>query len=166
MKHARRILFLILFIVILGADQFTKYLAATLLVEGESIKIIPGLFDLTLVYNRGAAFGLFSGLPDIPRRIALWGVATLALIAVGHFMYKEAKNDNWSKTALVGILAGACGNIIDRFRFDSVVDFLDFYINSYHWPAFNIADSAICVGVGVLIFRMSFSSQKQEVKTN
>ena len=160
----KKLLLFVLFAVVLGLDQLTKYLAARYLFEGESIKVIPGFFDFTLVYNPGAAFGMFSGLPDIPRRIALWGVSIVALIVVGHFMYKEARRDSWSITALVAILAGACGNIIDRFRFDSVVDFLDFYVGQNHWPAFNIADSAICIGVAVLIIRMTFGPHKDGVK--
>lgn len=158
----KKLLLFIFFAIVLGADQFTKWLAANHLFEGDSIKIIPGFFDLTLVYNPGAAFGMFSGLPDVVRRIALWAVSIIALIVVGRFMIKEARHDNWSIVALVAILAGACGNIIDRFRYDYVIDFLDFYYGSYHWPAFNIADSSICVGVTVLLLRMSVTPHKKD----
>ena len=72
-------------------------------------------------------------------------------------MMKEAKHDPVSQFALVGILSGAVGNLIDRYRFDSVVDFLDFYAARYHWPAFNVADSAISVGVCILLLRVLFA---------
>ena len=71
-----------------------------------------------------------------------------------------------SEFALSSILAGAIGNIIDRFRFDSVVDFLDFYVGTYHWPAFNVADSAISVGVFILVIRLFFAAKKDEAVTN
>lgn len=148
----------VIFFTVLISDQVTKYLALTYLSTSSQIPIIPGLFNLTLVHNRGAAFGMFSGLPDFWRRVVLIGVSCLALIVVFRFMLNEAKGDKVSQFALIGILGGAVGNIIDRIRFDSVVDFLDFYYGTYHWPAFNIADSAICVGVFFLIFRMLFGN--------
>lgn len=151
---------IVIFILILVCDQGTKYWADNNLAEGSPQAIIPNLFNLTLVYNPGAAFGMFSGLPDTVRRIVLLGVSVVALLVVLKLLITESKEDTYSQYALVGILAGAIGNIIDRFRFDRVVDFLDFYWNAYHWPAFNIADSAISIGVAVLIIRMSLAKRK------
>lgn len=148
---------IIFFLVILGVDQGTKYAASHMLLLGEPISVIPGLFNLTLVYNPGAAFGMFGNYPDEIRRLTLWGVSLIALIVVVRFMMKEAKDDLLAQYALVAILSGALGNIIDRLRFDAVVDFLDFYFRNYHWPAFNVADSAICVGVTLLIIRVTFA---------
>ncbi|MCB0322311.1 MAG: signal peptidase II [Bdellovibrionales bacterium] len=150
-----------LFVTVLVLDQLTKYVAQQELLLGEIVPVIPGLFNFTLVYNPGAAFGLFGGLPDPWRQIVLFGVSLLALVVVFRFMRREAKDDPWAQAALSGILAGAVGNIIDRVRFDSVVDFLDFYWGAYHWPAFNVADSAISVGVTILIFRILFFPQPQ-----
>ena len=147
------------FLVVLVADQVTKYLAYTSLSLGEAREVIPNFFNLTLVYNPGAAFGLFSGLPDAYRWPALAAVSVVAVFIVLRFMLREANGDPWSQTALMSILGGALGNIIDRFRFDGVVDFLDFYYGSYHWPAFNIADSAICLSVTLLIVRMLFCKE-------
>lgn len=144
------------FLVVLVSDQITKTLAQSRLSLGEAIEVIPGLFNLTLVYNPGAAFGLFGNLPDFWRRTVLFVVSILALLVVFRFMVKEAKDDRWAQFALSAILAGAIGNIIDRLRFDAVVDFLDFYWGNYHWPAFNIADSAISLGVTILIVRIMF----------
>ena len=115
---------IILFTLILVLDQLTKYLSHTKLVEGEPVEIIPNIFNLTLVYNPGAAFGIFSGLPDSQRRLVLLAVSLIALFVVVKLLLSE--KDKYSNYALVGILAGAIGNIIDRFRFDRVVDFLDF----------------------------------------
>lgn len=144
------------FLLVLCSDQITKIYAVDHLTLGQEVPVIEGLFNFTLVYNPGAAFGMFSGLPDMWRRIVLFGVSLLALGVVFRFMVKDAKDDPPSQIALSGILAGAIGNVIDRFRFDAVVDFLDFHWQGYHWPAFNIADSAISVGVFVLIVRMLF----------
>ena len=143
------------FFSILTLDQLSKYWVHSSFVEGEPVAILPNFFNLTLVYNPGAAFGIFSGLPDTQRRVVLLGVSVLALLVVVRLLLTDAKDDKYSQFALLGILAGALGNIIDRFRFDRVVDFLDFYWGSYHWPAFNVADSAISVGVAILIIRMT-----------
>lgn len=150
------------FFLILFLDQFSKSWVNSTLVEGEPIEILPRIFNLTLVYNPGAAFGIFSGLPDSQRRVVLLGVSVLALLVVIKLLLTEAKDDKYSQFALIGILAGALGNIIDRFRYDRVVDFLDFYWGNYHWPAFNVADSAISVGVAILILRMTLASASKK----
>jgi len=144
-----------LFILILVLDQVTKYLAVSYLSGGVVKEVVPEFFNLVLVYNPGAAFGMFAGLGDEIRRFVLLGMTAIALVVV-LFMQKEVKGDRLSEVALVVILAGAIGNLIDRVRFDSVIDFLDLYIGQYHWPAFNIADSAICIGVALLLVRMIF----------
>jgi signal peptidase II len=156
-----RVLLAVLFLVLLGLDQATKYIAEQTLTKGVPVPVIPNLFNFTLVYNPGAAFGLFGGLPDTMRRVVLLGVS-IAAFAVVLFMYRDAKGDKVSVVALVAIVSGAVGNLIDRIRYDAVVDFLDFYWGSYHWPAFNIADSAICVGVAVLVLRMLFVGHPSE----
>ncbi len=149
------------FLAVLLADQATKLLAGAYLVEGLPVAVIPGLFSLTLVYNPGAAFGMFSNVPDPWRHVLLATVSIIAICVVIWFILTEARGDRLAQVALSGILAGAVGNIIDRFRFDAVVDFFDFYIGAYHWPAFNIADSAISVGVALLIYRFVLSSKSR-----
>lgn len=152
----------LLFSLIVIFDQITKYLADISLEMGQPVPIIDGFFNLTLVYNTGAAFGMFQGLPDMTRRIILWSVSGLALILVFKFLIKDAKDDFWTRYALVLIIAGAVGNIIDRFRFDYVIDFLDVYVGSYHWPAFNVADSAISIGITVILLRSVFTGKAAE----
>lgn len=149
----------LLFSLVLLLDQVTKHLAYTSLEEGMPLQIIPNIFNLTLVYNPGAAFGMFGSLPDVWRRIVLIAVSLVALLVVCRFMFHEAKDDKIAQGALGAILAGAIGNIADRIRFDSVVDFLDFYWKHYHWPAFNVADSAISIGVTILVFRILFAAK-------
>ena len=146
----------LLLLVVLLLDQWTKLLATEYLKLGDPVPVINGLFNFTLVFNPGAAFGMFSELSDGWRRLILAIVSALALIVVLRFLFNEAKHDPISQYALIAILAGALGNLIDRYRYDSVVDFLDFFWGDYHWPAFNIADSAISVGVAVLMFRVLF----------
>jgi signal peptidase II len=149
----RPLVFLLIVSFVVVSDQWTKYLAESRLTVGGSIEVIPGFFDMTLVYNPGAAFGMFGSWPDQTRQIALWSVSALALAVLVWFIFKEAKEDRTSLVALSAIFGGAAGNLVDRFRFDAVVDFIDIYVGSYHWPAFNVADSAISVGVVVLLLR-------------
>lgn len=149
------------FLVVALLDQLTKNLVLGQFREGELLPIIPGIFNLTLVYNKGVAFGLFSNFPDQYRHLSIAAVSMVAL-GVVFLMMREAEGDRISQVSLAGILAGALGNLLDRFRFDAVVDFLDFYIGQNHWPAFNVADSAICIGVGALIWRMTFPLKVQE----
>ena len=138
-------------------DQLSKLMVLRSIKEGESITLIPNFFDIILTYNKGAAFGLFANLPDGTRQITL-GVATfLALVVISFLLLKEYKDDLFAKICLSFILGGALGNLIDRVFLGKVVDFLDVYIGAYHWPAFNIADSAISVGVTILIIKGFFS---------
>ena len=143
----------VLFISLVLIDQISKLQIVAKLNPGERIAVIPGLFDLTLTYNPGAAFGILAGLPATTRHIVLGVTTVLALALVFYFMLRDYRNDSVAKFALVMILAGAAGNIIDRVRLGVVIDFLDFYVGSWHWPAFNVADSAICVGVAILLLR-------------
>ncbi len=153
---SRRTLLCCFAITIVVLDQVTKQLALTNLSMDFPRTVIDGLFNLVLVFNKGAAFGMFSTWSDGPRRLALLAVTVLAMFVIFRLVLKEVRGDTISTYAVVGILAGALGNLIDRLRFDAVVDFLDFYIGTYHWPAFNVADSAISVGVTLLLIRMLF----------
>lgn len=139
--------------VVIISDQISKMAILSYLDEGDAVPVISGFFDLTLTYNRGAAFGLMAGIQDGLRHVLLALTTTLALGAVLYFLINDYSKDSVAQVALAMIVGGAIGNIIDRFRFGAVVDFLDVYYGSYHWPAFNVADSAICVGVFVLLLR-------------
>ena len=132
-------------------DQLTKGLVMAYFGLYESQPIIPGLFNLTYLTNTGAAFGMLAGAQSIWRQVFFVGVA-VAAIGVMAFSYRQFRNQGRIFAHAIGLIAGgAVGNLIDRLRFGAVVDFLDFYLGIHHWPAFNVADSAICVGVGLFI---------------
>lgn len=134
-----------------GLDQLSKYYILQTFTEGELKPIIPNLWNLTLTFNRGAAFGLWAGLPPGWREAVL-GLTTLLAVGVVFVLLRQPAYHNLrSQLALAAILGGALGNVIDRVGRGAVVDFLDFYLGNSHWPAFNIADSAICIGVTILI---------------
>ena len=138
-------------VVVIGLDQLTKLLVAKELVLGQSIPVIPKVFHLTLVHNTGMAFGLLSGA-DLPfKSLFVTLVSVLALGAVLYYALSSAPAERVTRFGLALILGGALGNIIDRIRLGYVIDFLDVFYRTAHWPAFNLADSAICVGVGLLI---------------
>ncbi len=133
-------------------DQISKQLILKAFRPGEILPVIPGFFNFTLTFNPGAAFGLWSNLPSGWREVALGLSIALALVAVVVFLMHPNCQSNLARVSLSAVLGGAIGNIIDRFTYGSVVDFLDFYIGDYHWPAFNIADSAIFLGIMVVVF--------------
>ncbi|MGA1192579.1 MAG: signal peptidase II [Bdellovibrionota bacterium] len=139
----------VLFVVV--SDQYTKHLVVQRFQPLELLPIIDGLFNLTLHYNKGAAFGLFHDLPDGIRQLTLWGVSGIAMVAVVYFLLFEFYQQRIGVVSMSLILGGAIGNGIDRALLGKVVDFLDFYIGTYHWPAFNVADIAISVGAGLLV---------------
>jgi signal peptidase II len=141
-------------VVILVLDQVTKLVALQRLSPGAPVSVIDGFFSLTLVMNPGLAFGLLSSTPAAWR----WVVALLsmgALAVLGGVGMRMLPAGGWAARLAFGLIfGGAIGNLIDRGRFGAVVDFLDFYWRGYHWPAFNVADSAISVGVALLALRL------------
>lgn len=139
--------------IVILLDQASKLLIEQLFLEGEELPIIEGLFNLTLTYNKGVAFGMFAQFSTLPRTVFLVLAIGLALAVIGLLLVREYRHDPWGQAFLAMILGGAIGNIIDRLRIGAVVDFIDFYYRTYHWPAFNLADSAICVGVFLLLLR-------------
>jgi signal peptidase II len=141
-------------VVILVLDQITKLIALERLATGVPVTVVDGLFSLTLVMNPGLAFGLLSTTPSAWR----WIVALLSMAALGVLGVMGVRllaSGGWPTQLALGLVfGGAIGNLIDRARFGAVVDFLDFYWREYHWPAFNVADSAITVGVALLAVRL------------
>ncbi len=146
-------------------DQLTKLWILKNFRLHEQLNIIPGFFDLVYVTNTGAAFGLFSGSENWLRQLFFVGVALVAMVVIV-YAYKQLKEQGAVFTVSLGLIGGgAIGNLIDRLRFGSVVDFLDFYVKGYHWPAFNVADSAITVGVGLFLLG-TLLQQRQEKRSN
>ncbi|MFQ5915137.1 MAG: signal peptidase II [Nitrospinota bacterium] len=140
-------------------DQITKAVVQSRFFPGESITVIPGFFNLTFIRNPGAAFGfLASGNPSIVTPLFV----IISVIVAACIVYYYLKSDpglQLHRWGLPLILGGAIGNLIDRVRFRSVVDFLDFYVGNYHWPAFNAADSAITIGVGLILLEMLLANK-------
>lgn len=154
MPATGRRLFLLLAIIVLVADQATKVAATAWLLPAGEITVIPGFFDLSYTLNTGAVFGMFREMADPWRSLLLTIVPLIAVVIVLVMAWRTEPRLLRPHAALGLVLGGAIGNIIDRLRLGAVVDFLEFYIGAYHWPNFNIADSAICVGVGLLILDM------------
>ena len=132
--------------VVFVLDIATKALALDRLRAFQPVEVIPGFFNLSLVFNRGAEFGILPGRAGI-----FMALAAATILAMLLFAWFNKKAPAALKIALGLICGGAAGNLLDRIRFGHVVDFLDFYVSRWHWPAFNIADSSICVGAGLLL---------------
>lgn len=147
-------------------DQLTKLWIMTTFALHEQQNIIPGVFDLVYVTNTGAAFGFLAGSKNLLRQAFFVAVAIIALIVI-IFAYGHLKRQGRIFVYALGLIAGgAVGNLIDRLRFGSVVDFLDFYLGSYHWPAFNAADSAITVGVALFLLGTLLQHLEQKRESN
>ncbi|AIY40394.1 Lipoprotein signal peptidase [Collimonas arenae] len=133
---------------ILVIDQLTKITIVRLFSYGESLAVTP-FFNLVLVYNKGAAFSFLSSESGWQRYLfTALGIAAALFIT---FLLKRHAGQRMFCTALALILGGAIGNVVDRIAYGHVIDFLDFYMRNWHWPAFNIADSAICVGAVLFV---------------
>jgi len=144
-------------------DQVTKFLVVRFLPLGAQKTIVEGFFNLVHIRNRGAAFGLLSGLS--PGFAWMFFLATTSLV-LGVVAYLWWRLPPGQKAALVGyslIFTGALGNLIDRLRLGEVIDFLDFHISRYHWPAFNVADSLVCIGAGLLVWVIFQEDKSQDV---
>ncbi len=128
----------------------------------ETIPVIQGLFSITYVRNPGAAFGFLADASPLFRSIFFVAVTVLAIILVVHYIWKSRAEEPFLTFALSLILSGAVGNLIDRVRFGEVIDFLDVYIGSYHWPAFNVADSAISVGAVILFIELTRRGRERQ----
>ena len=147
-----RIAYALLTLSVLLLDQATKAMVASRMTLFSSAPVLPGLFHITLVRNKGALFGLLQDLPDPYRSTLFTVVPVLAIVLMLVFQYRTTIRDLATQTGLALILGGAFGNLVDRLRLGYVVDFLDVFLGEHHWPAFNVADSCISVGVVLLLF--------------
>ena len=141
-------------LVIALLDQLSKLLVVRSMRLGQNIPIIPGFFDLTFVLNPGAAFSLFATLPEWVRNPFFILISAAAAILIVAYRSRYLRENRLASVSLALILGGAIGNLIDRLWYGVVVDFLDAHIYQYHWPIFNVADSAISVGVTLLLLEM------------
>jgi len=151
-----RITHFLLALIVVAVDRWTKHLAASRIALYAHIQIIPGFFRLTHTENTGAAFSLFADSPAYWRNAILIGFSVVAMVIVAALLWKQARALTITGIALALILGGAAGNLWDRLVSGRVVDFLLFYIKQYQWPVFNLADSSIVVGAGLLVVEILF----------
>jgi signal peptidase II len=148
-------------------DAWTKWLVGTTIDTHEAVSIIPNFFQLVHVRNTGAAFGIGANAESEIVPLLLNGGAIAVFFVVVIYALRSASTDRMLQSGLHLILGGAIGNLLDRFRFKYVVDFLDVYVSwggrEHHWPAFNVADSAICIGIALLFLDMRRKPEEKAV---
>lgn len=149
---------------IVTLDRMTKFLVADRISLHDSIDVLPGMFRLTHVQNQGAAFGLFAESPSEWKIKILILFSLAALGVVSTLLWRNGNALNATAIALSLVFGGALGNLWDRVASGRVIDFLDFYMGSHHWPAFNIADSAIVVGALLLLAEIFMAPQEEKVE--
>ena len=150
----KRVHYLILSVSVILLDLWTKWLVVKRIDLHEAIPVIPNFVQLVHVRNTGAAFGIGANASSkiVPLLLNVGAIAVFCVVVV--YAFRSAITDRLLQTGLHLILGGAIGNLLDRFRFGYVVDFLDAYVGTHHWPAFNVADSAICIGIALLFLDM------------
>jgi signal peptidase II len=161
----KRVHYLTLAAAIIVLDIWTKALVLARIDLHETIPIIPNFFQLVHVRNTGAAFGIGANASSrlVPLLLNLGAIAVFFVVVV--YALRSAVKDRLLQTGLHLILGGAIGNLLDRFRFGYVVDFLDVYVGTKHWPAFNVADSAICIGIALLFLDMRKKPETESAVT-
>lgn len=160
----RNIIFFILgAAIVIFLDQITKTAISSRFFLHESYGVIDGFFNLVYVMNPGAAFGFLAGASAVFRYIFFIGITVIAILLIIYYLVKHKSGSIITVISLTLIFAGAVGNLVDRIRFGAVVDFLDVYVGTWHWPAFNVADSAITVGATLMIWEMIVSSKKRKL---
>ena len=157
-KNSARIFYSLIVVIIVLLDRLSKRLVARRISLYTHIQIIPGFFRLTHTENTGAAFSLFADSPAPWKTEMLIGFSVVALVVVSLLLWKNNPAHVVSGVGLSLIMGGALGNLWDRLTSGRVVDFLLFYVRRYQWPVFNLADSAIVVGAGLLVLEILFSS--------
>jgi signal peptidase II len=146
-----RLFYLALSLLLFGLDRLSKSLVVARLPLYESVPVIEDFFHLTHVANTGALFGLLAGMASPLRGLIFITIPVLAILLILAFQFRTQESDFLVQAGLSLILGGAMGNLYDRVALGHVVDFLDFSVAGHHWPAFNLADSSICLGVFTLV---------------
>lgn len=132
---------------VVAIDQATKHMVMAQMELYQSISVIDGFFQLTRAHNPGGAFSFFAGQSELVRRFVFLGMTAVAMVAILYLYFQTPKTNPFLAAALALIFGGAVGNFIDRVRFGYVIDFLDVFIGRYHWPIFNVADSAVAISL-------------------
>ena len=150
---------------VVAFDQLTKWLVRRELPLNDAIPIVPGFFSLTHAANPGGAFSLFSSVSEAFRLPFFFAASAVAILALLYFLRQLGADQRWLLFALAGVLGGALGNLIDRIAFGQVTDFLLVYYRSWAWPAFNVADSFITIGVVILIAHSLFVGERDSARS-
>jgi len=153
-RRSYRGYYFLIAVVVFALDQASKLVIVRNVRLHETVTVIPGFFSLSHVLNPGAAFSLFGGSAYAPKLLPVFAV--VVLIAIFIVLWRTGKGFTLTNLALAFIMGGAMGNLLDRLRLGSVIDFLMFKLGSYYWPDFNVADSAIVVGSMLLIAELFF----------
>jgi signal peptidase II len=154
--NSARATHILLAMLVVLVDRCTKRLVAARIAMYTHIQIIPGFFRLTHTENTGAAFSLFADSPSHWKTVLLIGFSLIAMVIVSVLLWRQSRALTITGIALSLILGGAAGNFWDRVASGRVVDFLLFYVKQYQWPVFNLADSAIVIGAGLLVIEILF----------
>ena len=162
--HAMRKFHFLIALGVVALDRVSKLVIAKYIPLHDSIPVIPDFFRLTHVENRGAAFGLFADSPSEWKIGVLVLFSIIALVVVSALLWRNSHSMNTTGVGLALILGGAVGNLWDRLVSGQVLDFLLFYIGKYQWPAFNVADSAIVIGAGLLVIEILFAKSPASEK--
>ena len=149
-KLQGRLPYLFLVVGTLILDRWTKAWIQNRFDLHESASVIDGFFDITYVQNTGVAFGILSSISSPAKSLLLSAFTAFAAVVVIAYSVRSSPHNRLLQVALALILGGALGNLYDRLAYGYVIDFLEFYVGAYHWPAFNVADSAISIGVLLL----------------
>ncbi len=136
---------------VFAADRLSKWIIETRVGFHETYSVIPGFFDIVHSQNRGVAFGLFNDSTSEWRTLLLIALSLGVVVLLAAMLWQSARNDRLTLYGLGIVMGGALGNVFDRVAWGRVTDFLEFYVGTLHWPTFNIADSAIVVGSGLLL---------------
>lgn len=163
-SHAMRKYHFLIAVLVVVLDRASKWVVAGKITLHDSVAVLPGFFRLTHVQNSGAAFGLFAESSSEWKVAILILFSILALAVVSALLWKNSHSMTVTGVGLALILGGAVGNLWDRLLTGHVVDFFDFYLGSYHWPAFNVADSAIVIGALLLVAEILFARSPAEQK--
>jgi signal peptidase II len=161
-KNSARLLYVFIAVVVVLLDRWTKHIVAQRISLYSHIQIIPGFFRLTHTENTGAAFSLFADSPAPWKTTLLIAFSGIALVVVSVLLWKNHHAHIATGIGLSLIMGGALGNLWDRLARGRVVDFLLFYYKRYQWPVFNLADSAIVVGAGLLVLEILFAKARTE----
>ena len=154
--------YLLLSLAIVVADQWSKWLVERYLPLHRPMEIIPGVLNFTHVKNTGVAFGMFAANGSSSSTAILTILGLIALAVVGTYFWHTSKQDTLMLTSLSLILGGAVGNLLDRIAAGSVTDFIDAYVGTYHWHTFNLADSAITIGISLMALEILLTGRRSK----